>query len=223
MSHSFGIALSLIILSANPAPAFAHDDILPDGSVIGIPPTYHQVTGVSPGDVLNVRSGPAAASEIIGSFAPGAKPVEVIATYGNWAFVIADEQSGWISRSYISDIELPRIAGTPVPVGTRCHGTEPFWGLIFTGDGGLDFSAPDEAGIKLPIVASDAFVARPNRFFAVAEDTKSRMTVIVQAGQLCSDGMSDREHGWAVEILWEENDAVRAAYAGCCHRDIDGN
>ena len=57
-------------------------------------PALHDVTGVASDDVLNIRESPDAGSAIVGSLAPDATGVEVVAVTGGWAVVNTSEASG---------------------------------------------------------------------------------------------------------------------------------
>lgn len=211
------VPIVFVLFACGSADAQPYEAMLPQGSQISMPPTYHKVSGVAAGDVLNIRAQPGGGAEIIGSFAPETMPVEVIATRENWAYVVSGEQMGWVSRSYLAPLDVATVPGTPVPLQSRCFGTEPFWGFTFTADGKIAFESLNEPEATLPIVASDRFVARPNRFYAVAGNEEQKMTVFLSTGTLCSDGMSDRDYGWSVELL-RENSGDRSAYLGCCMR-----
>ena len=58
-------------------------------------PALHNVTGVSAGDVLNVRAEPTAGASVIATLAPDAADVEVVEQRGNWGLVNAGEVAGW--------------------------------------------------------------------------------------------------------------------------------
>lgn len=213
-----GLAVMLLAafaLLVSPSSAQYYEHALPDGSRILMIPTLHTVTGVASNDVLNVRAEPNASSEIIGSLTPGASPVEVVATFGNWSNILMREQNGWVSSRYLAPAEVETVPSTPIAHGTRCFGTEPFWGLDVSSDGKITFESPDEPKASYPIIGSDRFVARPNRFYIVGGEVDNSITAFVSSGVLCSDGMSDREHGWAIELL-RETEGDRAAYSGCC-------
>jgi len=187
-------------------------------------PQYYAVSGVAAGDALNVRAGPDAGAEIIGTLPPGLSPFEIVAvTAGDapWGMIVAGEGSGWVSMSYLAPADPTRIAGTPIPAGTVCTGTEPFWSLTFGGDGTLAFETPDDAPVVLPLRQSGSFLARSDRFYALAGEDAGQMSVVVSGGQYCSDGMSDRRYGWTVDLLKSGEGAV-AGHTGCCTRRPDG-
>ncbi|MCB1475197.1 MAG: SH3 domain-containing protein [Rhodobiaceae bacterium] len=187
-----------------------------------IAPQYYEVSGVAAGDVLNIRAEPDPHSAIVGTLAPGAGPVEIIATTQTatpWGKVIAGDGSGWVSMSYLAQIDPESVPGTPLPTSTVCTGTEPFWSLTFT-DKTMSFEAPDVSPIALPLVGSGSFVARPHRFYAIADSGPARLTAVISSGEYCSDGMSDRDYGWSVDLLQSDGGTV-SGYSGCCTRAVD--
>ena len=217
------LRLLAILLAIAAAPAAATQDGWP---------ALHDVVGVAPGDVLNVRSGPGAAFPIIGSFAPGERNVEVIAPAaadGGWGIVnlSGEGSAGYVSLRYLR--RQPNTFAGHLPPVLRCSGTEPFWGLRVEGDA---------------IAYSDGSLGRSRTFLGIeALDTArygaepvlrafegdDAVTMVLRnlarerghdlsdgdLGGLCTDGMSDRLFGMAVTAVMVV-DGEAYAHSGCC-------
>ena len=76
------------------------------------------------------------------------------------------------------------------------------------------------AALSLPLSASGSFAARPHRFYVEAGEGGDTVTAIVSSAELCSDGMSDRDYGWAVDFLRRDADGI-SGLTGCCMRPLD--
>ncbi len=167
-------------------------------------PMFHDVTGLQPGDHLNIRAAPSADADIVGTLAPDAVDVEVTATQGNWARINNGEGAGWVAMRY-----LTAAAEAPTLGAIACFGTEPFWSLDVGNDGTLHFTDAEGTDLK------DA--AGPPVFAAGRNDTAARiaptMSLVIEARE-CSDGMSDRRYGIAAQLL--RDDPTAPLLTGCC-------
>lgn len=181
---------------------------------------YYRVVGVAAGDVLNIRADPSASSGIVGALAPGARPVEVLEVApsgdGAWGRVLVEDANGWVSMRFLESFEPGGLLATEVPDGLRCSGTEPFWGLDL-GDGQAHFSATDIDEQSLPLTTGTPAVGRNHRFTFIAGSGPRRLTVVLGRNEACSDGMSDRDFGWRIDLVTEGiGKSPVAAYEGCC-------
>lgn len=196
--------LALTIALATPAlatPALATQEY--------ILPTLFDVSGVSPGDVLNIRAEPNARAPILGTLAPGAPRIEVVEERGGWARINTGEGTGWVSMRYLAyrtDVWEPGA----LPAGFRCLGTEPFWDAGPDG-GDLVLRTPeDQVGDRRPVQAVlDTGVFRHPARVVVARD----MTLVAQP-QICSDGMSDRLFGLSATLVIHGEQP--RMLSGCC-------
>ena len=91
-------------------------------------PTLFDVSGVSAGDRLNIRDRPSASGAVIGTLAPDATGVEVVAERNGWAMVNTAERAGWVNARYLAYRTDVWTAGA-LPATLNCLGTEPFWAL----------------------------------------------------------------------------------------------
>ena len=199
------IAFALFLAAAGPAAA-TQEYILP---------TLFDVAGVAADDVLNIRAEPNARSEIIGTFAPDARRIEVTAhdASGRWGQVNTDGQSGWASMHYLA-YRTDVWEDGKVPPTLHCAGTEPFWSLAPEGDR-LTYSAPDQAEIDLPLVgvlSSGMFRDPRQALIGVGEDARLTAVIVPVA---CSDGMSNRAYGLDATVIIERGDE-RRMQVGCC-------
>lgn len=173
-------------------------------------PALYAVTGVAADDVLNIRARPDARSPIIGSLAPDATGVEVIATRGNWALVNSEEGSGYASMRFLAREPGPAWNALQSPL--TCLGTEPFWSLEIDPQRGITrFLTPDDqAPASQPI--TDLWPAKP---WARSAAVGLADGMAVLTGAECSDGMSDRSYGIAVDIF-RTGPAGGDRLSGCC-------
>lgn len=176
-------------------------------------PALHDVAGVAADDVLNVRAGPTASAEIIGTLAPDDAGVEVIrlADGAGWGLVNTAESTGWVSMAYLS--RRPEQDWGFIPASLSCFGTEPFWSFDIGEDGTARFSTPETAhGYKVTTRLSAGGPLGKLAF--IAQTPFAEATAFVTA-QHCSDGMSDREYGLDVGLLVDA-DGQNRLYSGCC-------
>ncbi len=181
-------------------------------------PIYFKVVGVADSDVLNVRAGPSAGSDILTGLAYNASPVEVFEVRDGWAQVALGEGMGWVSMHFLDKIELSNIEKTALPEGISCGGTEPFWNLVMA-DGRVEYSALGEDDTSFTIFEAGQFqnVGRSVNF-VLAQASGAQFTGIV-SNQLCSDGMSDRDYLRRIEILLSSPEGT-VGQSGCCKVSI---
>ena len=201
----------------------------------GALPAFHGVAGVAADDALNLRSAPDPAAEVVGALGPDTTDVEVVAiapapSGAPWARVALPEGGGWAAARFLVRQDRPEPdAGWLPPLS--CSGTEPFWSLDL-GTGEIAGLAMDGRG------PAPVFVTRRTRS---ANDTRSHgltarwdgpdgdpatfgitgapVTGVIRRAA-CSDGMSDRPYGLAVDLmvgtLGDGGRADIAHLSGCC-------
>ena len=168
-------------------------------------PAIHRVTGVSGDDVLNVRSGPSTGYPVIDGLRNGTQ-VEVTASSGDgWARILRGEGNGWVATRY-----LELLTASSLPEALFCSGTEPFWSLTLEKDGALTFTEMDREPAKLSPDWRHSVTGRLNGSFAAGDDR----AIALFHRRDCSDGMSDRTYGWAVDFL--RTGGQGAYLQGCC-------
>lgn len=177
-------------------------------------PALYDVTGVAAGDVLNVRSGPGAGEEIIGSLDPTATGIEVIEEADGWGLVNTGERSGWASLTYLA--RQPGQEDGTLPPRLRCGGTEPFWSLVTTGEEVILDEAATNQTRSWPQSRTLTAQGRLGPY-AILGDGDSPVALVSRAS--CSDGMSDRAFGLRLEVLVEGEDPY--LLSGCC--SIEGS
>lgn len=172
-------------------------------------PALFDVTGVAADDTLNIRQNPRATAGLLADLPPDATGIEVIrlSDSGGWGLVNIDERAGWTSMQF-----LERQAGqdwqTP-PAITRCYGAEPFWGLDLHPDT-LGFSTPVESlSIDLPQIDPVAGRREP---WSVSVETEHGPLYAIVSRQSCSDGMSDIESGYRIDLI----QVGQGSLTGCC-------
>lgn len=187
-------------------------------------PALYDVVGVASDDVLNIRSGPGAEFEVIGTLAPDAEGVEVIAPNDRftWAQINSGEGTGWISMSFV--VPQPGQWDGSMPEIRQCFGTEPFWSLTYAPPA-ITLSMPDEEtreGLISSLYASNSHRGRfayTGAFFPT--ETGVLDIHLSLRREACNDGMSDRAYGIGVDILLTPsvdlgNSAMHGLYSGCC-------
>ena len=179
-------------------------------------PAYYRVSGVSAHDVLNIRAEPTVNAPIVGTLPPGASPVEVLETSGNWARLSTGEGPGWVSLRFLQEISVATLPGTHLPEGLVCVGAEPFYDIALNGAAIRHRHPDNEAGIVYAPARSGTTAARLGRYFVEGERNggAGRMSMIVRS-EACTDGMSDRDYGWSLDAIIV-GDGEPYALEGCC-------
>lgn len=175
-------------------------------------PALFRVTDVAANDRLNIRDAPGVHGAILGSLAPDATGVEIVARSddGRWGLLRWAEGTGWASLRYLAP-----IGGSAWDSGAQaltCSGTEPFWTLrLFLPDNRAEFLSPDtsfDLRNDAPVLPATRF---PRTLAIPLHDAREGMAVI-RAG-LCSDGMSDRLYGLEAQLYWRGD---TQGLSGCC-------
>jgi uncharacterized membrane protein len=196
------------------------------GLVHAAEPGFYAVTGVAAGDVLNIRTEADSSAPVVDSLAPGAQPVEVLETVtkggGEWGRVLAGDGNGWVSMRFLEPVEVKVLAGTDIPEGLSCGGTEPFWGLRITSAGGLVFAPMEGPETAFPIEKATNAIGRNTRFAVLARSGEMSARALLARFESCTDGMSDRDFGWRIDLLLERpgDDAYPQLYEGCCRLPV---
>lgn len=197
-------AFLLSLIAASPAAA-TQEYILP---------TLFDVTGVSSASHLNVRSGPGTSHAVIGSLAPDATRIEVVAHSpdGRWGQINLGERNGWASLNYLA-YRTDVWEDGALPAGLRCFGNEPFWSLALDSDQ-LVYATPEgERTFARDAILSTGIFRHPRRAITSSDDAGRVVASIVPMA--CSDGMSDRAFGLDATVVIEEGGTPRLL-TGCC-------
>lgn len=175
-------------------------------------PALHDVTGVAAGDMLNIRAQSSAEAQVIGTLAPDATGVEVVAVQDGWAVVNTGEGSGYAALRYLARSGGPDWNALETPL--TCLGTEPFWSLrIDPAKRETRFQTPEDETAR-PAPIGGVWPALPwSQAAAVA--LPDGLAVLAPAE--CSDGMSDQSYGIAADLFLAGPD--RARLSGCCRLD----
>jgi len=182
-------------------------------------PTYFEVSGVAPDDVLNVRARPTTSAEIVGELAPGARPVEVLRMQDGWAMVSSADGTGWAYAGFLEPIEMATVGGTAMPASMSCGGTEPFWGLEF-GTDSVTYSAVDSDERDMSVVEAGGMSGmQPVVHYLIAAGETGGMTAIVN-NQMCSDGMSSRTYPRRIDMVLS-GPGGNTGLTGCCHVPVN--
>lgn len=185
-------------------------------------PALYDVTGVAADDVLNIRSEPGAAGDVIGALSHDAVNVEVIRDNdgrGTWGLVNINEGTGWVSLNFMAR-QPGQLAGS-MPEIRQCFGTEPFWSLIRDG-AQIAFEAPEPPRREGVISGLYRSKSRVDRFaysgsFFPAEDGIVDFVLNLRT-EACSDGMSDRDYGITLDMFLSGSSTpgTNGLSSGCC-------
>lgn len=187
-------------------------------------PGYYRVAGVAAGDVLNIRSEPNASGDIVGELKPDAGPIEVLdvlevatAGGGEWGRVLASDANGWVAMRFLEPVPVEPIAGTEIPDGLWCGGTEPFWSATLSRNG-MSMEKPDGPALETGIDAGVTAIGRMHRFALTGSGAGVSFTAMLGRFEQCSDGMSDRDYGWRIDLLLEKpgDGEYPQLFEGCC-------
>ena len=173
-------------------------------------PALHDVTGVAADDVLNIRAAASAEAPVIGTLAPDATGVEVVAVQDGWAVVNTGEGNGYAALRFLVRTDGPDWPSLEMPM--TCLGTEPFWSLeIDPARSETRLRTPEDEGLQTaPITAN--WPGLP--WSSVAAVTLPDGIAVLSPAE-CSDGMSDQSYGIAADLFLERPDRMRLS--GCCH------
>lgn len=181
-------------------------------------PRYFRVTGLAADDVLNIRAAPTASAAVVGTFKPGAQPVEVLDIDKGWAQVITGEGMGWVHADYLEPIQMLPVAESALPAGLLCAGTEPFWRLRIDHKS-VTYTAAGAGERVMNLVEAGGFAGvGPGTNFVVAAGENGGITAVV-SNQLCSDGMSDRDYPRRIDVVLSDADGV-SGLTGCCRVSV---
>ena len=215
LCFSFVVLLSMIL--AAPARAMENMEIRGPGS--DMVPSYFRVFDVGASGSLKIRSEPVAGGMVIGEYALDAGPVEILKIVDGWGYVIAGEGNGWVNMSHLLEIPVPRVGRSQLPEGLVCIGNEPFWNIEISAET-IAYSRLDEVDQDFSIIEAGGYDGRAGADgFVQASGVDSILYALVSARQ-CSDGMSDRNYGWWVNLLRTSASGTNAV-TGCCSISVN--
>ncbi|WP_299552131.1 SH3 domain-containing protein [uncultured Tateyamaria sp.] len=175
------------------APFIAQADDVPP-----LLPALYQVVDVTTDDVLNVRTRPDVAAEVIGSIPNSTSDIEVIdfSFKGDWAMVNVDGQTGWVSGRFLERMQ-DVLDPAGLPASLQCFGAEPFWSLRRT-ENGVTVSTPQGKATH----ALDG--ESPNTNNVDIRETGARLVWLRAQNKVssnivpgrCHDSMSDATYGF---------------------------
>lgn len=175
-------------------------------------PSMARVANIAGDDILNVRSRASVDSPDIGDLSPG-EQVEIVGLSedGRWAQIIVPEGNGWISTKFLEPVSRPQSNGG-LPLNLACTGTEPFWSLQLGPDEMATLNIADvEEQLPVPLEWSGTSRNLGPGAYGFSGGGASG----VLRREQCSNGMSDQEYGWAIDIILL-NGASSQLYSGCC-------
>lgn len=178
-------------------------------------PALYDVTGVASNDVLNVRIAPNARAEKIGALSYAQTQVEVVATSDDhkWGLVNINEGAGWVSMAYL--MRWPGQEWGSFQMPHSCYGAEPFWGLSGLTTDTITLREMSETPFTYRMTASMSSFGGLNSHWIVGEAGGRKLHATIRRAR-CSDGMSDRENGLAIDLYAQTDANGPVALSGCC-------
>lgn len=177
-------------------------------------PAWVRIVGVAEDDLLNIRAEPNPSTEIVGTFIPDQGRIEVVEVREidgqRWGMVSTGERAGWINLAYAEATEMVMIQNSPVPLGTVCAGTEPFWTMAFSPTEAT-WSSFETEGETYEITESESAASRPYPWMFAIEG----FGLALFTPEYCSDGMSDLPYAWSALIVGHD-ESGHVLYEGCC-------
>lgn len=196
------------LAAQNPAPTPQP----PASSSLGALPNVFTVIDVPANDVLWVRDAPNGTASKIGALSPNAIVAVLEPAQGNWAKVSIPGKNGYVSARY-----LAQGGGTTVSTGMQtglvCAGTEPFWQFNIADDGRTRFQDVGNSGA--PLFSNLAAVNGFGFMASYPFDFQTANVVGKLDRQLCSDGMSDLNYPFSLQLDAPVGGSMRSVY-GCC-------
>ncbi|MGB3315585.1 MAG: peptide-binding protein, partial [Albidovulum sp.] len=101
------------------------------------------------------------------------------------------------------------------PAIRSCHGTEPFWSLSLDTAGSVTFATPEAEPQTGKVRSRWTSLNRRDRHGFSARIGAADYVGLV-GRSACSDGMSDMEHGLAVDLLLDGDGSDARLLSGCC-------
>ncbi len=197
----------VVLLAVMAAPANATTDAWP---------SLQDVINVEPGDVLNVRAGPGTDFDVIGTLPHDAENIEVIRPDEDfeWGLLNIGEVSGWASLGYLAP--HPGQWFGQFPNIRLCYGTEPFWSIRIDDDA-IAYSSPESNATGHMTKRWTSTNMRDSHAFSfrLGAETGGTDIVAVLSERACGDGMSDRDFGIHIDLLFRDG-ANRGLVSGCC-------
>lgn len=211
-------AACLALGASGMAPASAQDRLT-------VPRAYMVSRG---GDAAAAETGipvlakPKRRAREIGALAPGSGPVEVLETdeTHRWGRIVWREASGWVALRDLAPVEVPALAGSSIPVGLLCLGSEPFWDLRIVSETEMRLRQLDGVTVMAAIGGAAASRNRDG-FPAMTWGTGGGLTarLILRPGA-CSDTVSDRIYGWIGDVVVVAQNG-QFLLSGCCYLPLE--
>jgi uncharacterized protein YgiM (DUF1202 family) len=176
-------------------------------------PGVFTVTGVSANDVLRVRAAPDASANRLADLQPGGIVAVLAPAGGNWVRVsLSDGSNGYVNARYLTP-GGGTTTGTGMQTGLRCAGTEPFWQFNIARDGRTRFE--DAGNAAPPVFSRLAGVSGFGFMASYPFDFQTANVVGKLDTRLCSDGMSDIDYPFSLQLDAPLGGAMRSV-TGCC-------
>ncbi len=180
-----------------------------------------RVTGVQRSDVLNIRERVEDQASISQAKVLGQIPANESGVLGSgaslkigrarWFEVRYKETRGWVNGRYLAPIS-PQL-GSELDSNLFCAGTEPFWSLKVEDDT-AEVRQPDAPPQRYTVAIREPFQGRSDALaLQLVSETGPPISALVQHREWCSDGMSDLDYAFEVNVLGVRGERP---LHGCC-------
>ncbi len=171
---------------------------------------YYSVSDVAQNDVLNIRSGPAGSSEIVGFFSHDEDLIEVISfsKNGKWGLVNIIEGTGWTSMRFLKRIKPHSYGSSNIPTELKCHGKDHNWS-VRTNTNVIAFSEYGRSTVSYSIEKVQEF-RNPNSIVLLADPSLSSAFDINKALTGCTNEAGNI-YPWEMEVYFENGSQL-----ACC-------
>lgn len=200
--------------------------IAPDGTPL---PATYVVTGLRPGDFLNLRNAPRSTGNMIGRLPEGIEVQVMNMATGDWAYVDTGVTAGYVNFRYLANLApstnwngapQPSVGQSPnrrfngMVIGIDCQGTEPYWTLDIANDRTVSYNqligGASPPAMLLQATPSSSTGGYPFAFNAAP------FSGTINAEQ-CTDGMSDVAYNMSLVLqVPNQSGGVNVLY-GCCN------
>jgi uncharacterized membrane protein len=188
--------------------------VAPSGATV----VRYEVSGVAPGDVLNIRAAPSSKAAIVGRIPPDGREIEIIGNApSGWAYIAYGRAKGFVARRFLAASTSPppeEVAANAPPVSLRCFGTEPFWSLAY-GPRASQFETADGETASLAFGPLSASSSRLDTWMAVQASRSARarpLALFLHRSDACTDGMSGTKHPFEISFRLGDGRVL----SGCC-------
>ncbi len=170
----------------------------------------YSVSGVRPGDVLNMRLNPDPRAPIVQTIPHNGTGLALTgrAAGGDWVEVTYQRRRGWVNGRFLG---YGAFGSTQVPATLDCTGTEPFWSIALKPGSARADLMFTERRMSFRLTSAKPALGRSDLWQIKGSAKSGELSLIVRQ-ETCSDGMSDNRYPYSTIAFISGVDMI----AGCC-------